>query len=208
MNFVQLRSPRTRLDSTMAVRNEKPSNTMPNDRTAKAQMGASISCGWRIFSMPSYNANMEPTVNSTRATTKDQKYRSRPYPNGWVVVASRLARRPPRSSRAWLPVSAQEWIASASIEEAPVKANATNLAMAMPRFAKKAARIALVPPLAAIQAPWVLPRCVCAGRSRSRDCWCRSRIALCLRRAQPEPRLLVRCVCVRPGTVASHGYCF
>ena len=41
-------------------------------------------------------------------------------------------------------------MASASIEEAPVKAKATNLATAIPRLAKKAARIALVPPPAAM----------------------------------------------------------
>ena len=47
-------------------------------------------------------------------------------------------------------VSATLWMASASIDDAPVKTKATNLAMASPRLAKRAARIAFVPPLAAM----------------------------------------------------------
>ena len=38
-----------------------------------AQPSDSSSWGWRIFSTPSKTANSEPSVNSTRATTKDQK---------------------------------------------------------------------------------------------------------------------------------------
>jgi hypothetical protein len=61
-------------------------------------------------------------------------------------VAARVARFPPTSSSTWLPESATEWIASASIDEAPVTRKATNLAMAIPRLASKAAMIAVVPP--------------------------------------------------------------
>ncbi len=42
--------------------------------------------------------------------------------------------------------SATEWTDSASIDEAPVMRNATNLAIAMPVLASNAAMIALVPP--------------------------------------------------------------
>jgi hypothetical protein len=41
-----------------------------------------------------------------------------------------------------LPASATEWIDSASIEAAPVNTNATNLAIAIPRLARNAAKIA------------------------------------------------------------------
>jgi hypothetical protein len=50
------------------------------------------------------------------------------------------------SSRIWLPESATEWIASASMEENPVRKKARNLVAAMPRFASSAAMTALVPP--------------------------------------------------------------
>ncbi|GAA2214349.1 hypothetical protein GCM10009850_098140 [Nonomuraea monospora] len=47
-----------------------------------------------------------------------------------------------------MPESATEWMPSASIEEDPVNAAATNFATAIAKFAVKAATIALVPPLA------------------------------------------------------------
>ena len=50
------------------------------------------------------------------------------------------------SSRPWLPESASECTPSASIEEEPLKAKATNLLTAMARLAPSAATIALVPP--------------------------------------------------------------
>src|SRR5215468_8761387 len=46
----------------------------------------------------------------------------------------------------WLPESATEWIASASIDEEPLSPNAMNLVAAMPRLAPSAARMARVPP--------------------------------------------------------------
>src|SRR5262245_46571283 len=45
-------------------------------------------------------------------------------------------------SRPWLPVSATEWIASASIDAEPVNTKAANLLSAIPRFARNAAMIA------------------------------------------------------------------
>ena len=43
-------------------------------------------------------------------------------------------------------MSATEWMASASIDEAPVTKNPANFATAMPRFARNAAAIALLLP--------------------------------------------------------------
>src|SRR3954464_2788107 len=56
------------------------------------------------------------------------------------------------SRRAWLPESARECTPSASIEEEPLNAKATNLAAAMAMLALSAAKIALVPPDALIGA--------------------------------------------------------
>src|SRR3954470_11801495 len=49
-------------------------------------------------------------------------------------------------SSAWLPESARECTPSASMEEEPLNAKATNLAAAMARLALSAATIARVPP--------------------------------------------------------------
>ena len=57
-------------------------------------------------------------------------------------AALRSARWPPSISSAWFPVSASEWTASASRPAEPVMMNPTNLAMAIPRLARKAAMIA------------------------------------------------------------------
>ena len=45
-----------------------------------------------------------------------------------------------------MPESATEWMASASIEENPVRKKARNFVAAIPRFARSAATTALVPP--------------------------------------------------------------
>ncbi len=111
-----------------------------------AQPADSSSWGWSSFSMPSKRANPDPRVNSTIDTTKAQKKRSRPKPNGCCCVASRRARLLPTSSRIWLPVSATEWTLSASIELEPVKRKPANLATAMPALASRAAMIARVDP--------------------------------------------------------------
>ena len=74
-----------------------------------------------------------------------QMYRSRPYPNGCSGVAFFFASLPPSSSSSWLPASATEWMASASIDAEPEKNQAMNFVMAMPVFAKNAATTAFVP---------------------------------------------------------------
>jgi hypothetical protein len=48
----------------------------------------------------------------------------------------------PGAPAAWLPVSATEWMASASRDAAPVTAKPANFAIAMPRLAANAAAIA------------------------------------------------------------------
>src|SRR5215212_2903687 len=79
-----------------------------------------------------------------------QKYRSVPKPNGcWSVGALRLRFRP-RNNKPWFPVSATEWIDSASIDAEPVTAKAKNLEIAIPRLARNAAMIALRVPSADI----------------------------------------------------------
>ena len=60
-----------------------------------------------------------------------------------AASAARRAERPPRSSSPWLPESTTECTPSASIDDEPVIANATNLITAMPRLAPSAATIAL-----------------------------------------------------------------
>src|SRR3954451_20234631 len=80
-------------------------------------------------------------------------YRSRPYPKGCRGVASRAARLAPISNRTWLPESTTEWIASASIDEERLRAYATNLVAAIPRFADSAAMTALLLPPAATSSP-------------------------------------------------------
>ena len=55
---------------------------------------------------------------------------------------------PPARSKTWFAVSATEWTASASIDEAPVSAHAPNFIAAIKAFAVIAATIALVPPCA------------------------------------------------------------
>jgi hypothetical protein len=53
-----------------------------------------------------------------------------------------------------LPVSATEWIDSASMEAAPVNRNATNFAVAIPRLARNAAKIARLPPSVTAAVRW------------------------------------------------------
>ena len=72
------------------------------------------------------------------ATTKVQKKRSLPWPNGCSSSAGRSARFKPSSSRPWLPVSANECSASASIALLPEITAATALATAIAAFAASA----------------------------------------------------------------------
>ena len=110
-----------------AVRSDRPSSTIATPSTPNAQIGDSSSCGSMSFSTPSYNANSEPRVNSTarrRTPRSSAPCRSRTGARPWAALRLRL---PPRNSRPWLPVSATEWIDSASIDADPVITNAGEL---------------------------------------------------------------------------------
>jgi hypothetical protein len=63
-----------------------------------------------------------------------------------LAIGPRLAFRPPTNSSSWLPASATECTASASIDADPEKNHAMNFVTAMPVFARNAARMALCPP--------------------------------------------------------------
>lgn len=65
---------------------------------------------------------------------------------GWSSSASLWDSLPPTMRTTWLAVSATEWIASASIDEAPVSAHAMAFVTAIARLAEAAAMIALRPP--------------------------------------------------------------
>ena len=84
-----------------------------------------------------------PTVNRLTATSRPQKKRALPCPNGCSSSGGFSALLSPNSSSAWLPVSAIEWNASASIEVLPDTSAATNLAIAIAVFASSAARTLL-----------------------------------------------------------------
>ena len=128
--------------SRAAVRSESPSRTTATPSTTNPTPGLSTPWGVRSFSTPSNNENIAPREKSTRATTNAQKNRSAPYPNGWAASAGRRARLPPRKSKPWFPVSAKEWMDSASIDAEPVTIAAATFATAMPRLASRAATIA------------------------------------------------------------------
>jgi hypothetical protein len=85
---------------------------------------------------------MPPTLNSRIATRNDQKYSARPQPSGNSSEGGRLAWRIPSNSRPWLPQSASECTASASIAPEPVSSAANDLAMKIAKFAPSASRIA------------------------------------------------------------------
>ena len=137
--------PRTALDSFTAILNENASSTIAPPKMPMASPRLLRCSGWRILLVPSQMANTAPSMNSTRATTNDQKYRSRPKPKGCSAVGGLRARRWPNSKRAWLPESANEWKLSASIAPDLVTKKPTSLAIAMQKFALSAASIALVP---------------------------------------------------------------
>src|SRR5581483_8802017 len=95
MNSGHRRSPFSSRLSRTAVRSEEVSRAKATTSVPTAQGHESSSWGWRIFSTPSMTAKRPPAVKRTTATTKLQKYRSRPYPKGWAPVAGLRARRPP-----------------------------------------------------------------------------------------------------------------
>src|SRR5690242_14716449 len=68
---------------------------------------------------------------------------ARPVPSGWSGVGLPLASFKPHSRSAWLPQSAYEWIASASIEEEPVNTAPAVLARAIAKLAARAKTIDL-----------------------------------------------------------------
>jgi hypothetical protein len=69
---------------------------------------------------------------------KEQKNTALPQPSGKSVEGGRFACFMPQSSKPWLPLSANEWIASASMALEPVNTAAAVLATAMARFAPSA----------------------------------------------------------------------
>ena len=109
--------------------------------------GSSSSCGWMQL--------LDAFEDREQAADAEQHERDDERPEvAQRAVAERMhlvgragaTASPPSMSRPWLPVSASEWIASASIDAAPVSANATNLLSAIPRFARNAAMIARLEP--------------------------------------------------------------
>jgi len=86
---------------------------------------------------------MPPTVNSRIATRNDQKYSARPQPSGNSSEGGRSAWRRPSSSKPWLPQSASECTASASIAPEPVTIAAASLLTKMAKLAPSAKKIAL-----------------------------------------------------------------
>src|SRR6476619_5172095 len=69
------------------------------------------------------------------AASSDQKYRSRPYPNGCRSSATLVLRLTATSSSTWFVVSASECTASESMAADPLSRPAIALAIAMPRLA-------------------------------------------------------------------------
>ena len=59
--------------------------------------------------------NRPPIENSSSATMKLQKYVTLPYPSGCFASGGFCACLRPMNSSTWLPQSANEWIASASM---------------------------------------------------------------------------------------------
>src|SRR5215207_1239918 len=88
--------------------------------------------------MPCQIDRTAPAVNSPKAANIDHTYASRPKPIGWPLSRTRLDRRSAISKKISLPVSAQEWAASASIEADDVMAAAIDLAIAMTKLARSA----------------------------------------------------------------------
>ena len=152
-NSPRTRLPRTLLVSVIAVRNDRLSSTIATTRTTS---GTHHHCSRAARSVPCVDL-VELVVRLVEGEqTADAEQHDRDDEGVDVALAAvaervlRVASRrdllPPSSSSTWLPVSATEWIASASIELTPVSKNAMNLVTAMPVFASSAATTALVPP--------------------------------------------------------------
>jgi len=98
------------------VRNDSDSSTTLMPSTANAQTGDSISCGLMSFSTPSKDRE-----HAAQAEEHQRHDEGPEIPCGSVAervgrVGGGSARRAPSSNSDWLPVSASEWIDSASID--------------------------------------------------------------------------------------------
>ena len=143
MNWTQERCRGPCCDSWMAVRKEKLSSTI-----AKPSTTSGTHHHWPSSSpmSPVVLMDLVPLVvrlvEGEQTTDAEQHDRDdeavdvalAAVAEGVLGVASLRAWRPPSSSSSWLPESATEWIASASIDDDPVSANATNLVIAMPSW--------------------------------------------------------------------------
>ena len=113
--------------------------------------------------MPWLMETTAPAVNSPKAANIDQTYASLPYPKGCRVSRCRSDRRSAISRKISLPVSAQEWAASATMDADAVSEAATVLAMAISRFATNATItvITLSPPPVSVGVvrPFVVGSC-------------------------------------------------
>ena len=110
-----------------AVRNDRPSSTIATASTTYATIGDSM-CS-RVDEL------LDALEHREHRAEREQHQRHHERPEVALgAVSERVrgarcalaARGPPRKSSPWLPVSATEWIASASIDAEPVIAKATN----------------------------------------------------------------------------------
>src|SRR3954451_8176937 len=112
---------------------------MENAITMRATVGSGTSWPFTRPLTPCQIEKPPPIVNRLTATSSPQKKRALPWPNGCPSSGGRSARLRPNSSSAWLPVSAAECSASASIAADPEINAAANLAIAIAVFANSAA---------------------------------------------------------------------
>ena len=108
------------LASWTAVRSDSPSSTNPNRQDRQGD-------GLRLQRMRMTQL-LVALIQREQRPQGEQHHRDQErgevadpaVPKGWPGSGPRRARRPPASSIAWLPESATECRASASIEDAPV----------------------------------------------------------------------------------------
>ena len=161
----------SRLASWTAVRNDSDSSTTETSEDRRTQRrstrsredGAASRCLRRARTAP-------PSVNSTSDDDERPEVALASVAERVLRGRGPLARGRRRGTAgAWLPVSAREWIASASSDAEPVIAKPTNFEMAMPRLARNAAMIA-----------WRLPSCIGSHWHNAMHVWssrrpCRTR---------------------------------
>ena len=138
MNCHQPASPRTWFASTIAVRNENDSRQDRHQEDADGDAGRLELVGVADL--------LDALEDGEGAAEAEQHHRRRRRPRSSARGRSRrggscrppvAARRPPSSSSPWLPESATEWIASASIEAEPVMRKPTSFATAMPEVGEQ-----------------------------------------------------------------------